>query len=283
MAKKGTFKVATCQFAVSGDPRRNGRQIKKQILQAKKRRADVVHFSESALSGYPGVDLKDWEGYDWDALREETADICQLAKEKKLWVILGSSHPLTGKHKPHNCIYAINPEGKIVDRYDKCFCTQNDLEFYSPGNHLAVFDINGVRCGMAICYDVRFPELYRGYKKKGVQCIFDSFHNARKKGPTIHSVIMHPTLQAHAATNYFWISVNNSSAYCQSWPGAFIQPNGVIVEKLKLNRAGIIVNTVDTTKKLYDASAPYRERSMSGTLHSGTLVKDKRSRDRTIF
>jgi len=281
MSPKGKLRIATCQFSVGANIRRNAVQIKKQIVQAKKQRADVVHFSECALSGYAGVDYQTWEGFDWDALVEETEAICKLAKEKKVWVILGSAHRLSGSNQPHNSLYAIGPDGQIADRYDKCFCTSGDLKHYSPGDHLVVLDINGVRCGLLICYDLRFPELYRAYKKQGVQCLFDSFYNARATGPKIHTVIMRPTLQAHAATNYFWISANNSSGYYQSWQSVFIQPDGVIAKFLSRNRAGVMVNLVDTTQSFYDASAPFRERSMKGILHSGTLVKDKRSKDRT--
>lgn len=274
------LRIATCQFAISGNIRRNARQIKRQIVQAKKQRAQVVHFPEAALSGYAGVDVPDWDGYDWGTLREETEAICALAGKSKVWVILGSAHPLTGRHKPHNCLYAINGAGQIVDRYDKCFCTSGDLKHYSPGDHLVTLDIHGVRCGLLICYDLRFPELYRAYKKLGVECLFDSFYNARATGPGIHTTIMRPTLQTHAATNYFWISANNASGYYQSWQSVFIQPDGVIARSLKRNQAGVMVNTVDTGLSLYDASKPYRDRAMKGILHSGTLVKDARSRDR---
>ena len=274
------LRIATCQFSVGANIRRNAKQIKKQIGQAKKMRVDVVHFSETALSGYAGTDYKTWDGFDWDMLIEETEAICDLAKQKKVWVILGSAHRLTGKHKPHNSLYAINLDGKIVDRYDKCFCTGGDLKYYSPGDHLVTLDIKGVKCGLLICYDVRFPELYRAYHKKGVECIFDSFYNARKSGPNIHTQIMRVSMQAHAATNYFWISGNNSSGYYQSWQSVFIRPDGVIAASLKRNQAGVMVNTVDTGAKLYDASSAFRERSIVGILHSGTLVKDKKSRNR---
>ena len=65
------LKVATCQFAIGGNVRRNATQIKKQITQAKKQRAQVVHFPEAALTGYAGVDVKTWDGFDWEALRED--------------------------------------------------------------------------------------------------------------------------------------------------------------------------------------------------------------------
>jgi len=281
MAKSGVIRVATCQFSVGGNIRRNAAQIRRQIQQAKKGRADVVHFPECALSGYPGVDLESLDELDWDILKEETLSICRLAREKKLWVILGTSHRLTGKHRPHNSLYIIGPQGRVIDRYDKRFCTGGDLNHYSPGNHFPVFRVNGVTCGALICYDLRFPELYRAYKKLGVQCIFQSFHNARTaKGPNIWTAIMRVTMQCRAATNYFWVSMNNSSAYYQSWPSTFIRPNGEIATSLKFHRAGVMVNVVDTHLELYDASGPYRDRAMKGILHSGQLVSDARSQDR---
>ncbi len=277
------LKIATCQFSVGSDIKRNSRQIQRQILSAKTQGADVVHFSECALSGYAGVAFTSWKNYDWDTLHDETKKICQLAKKTKLWIILGSNHPLTGSHLPHNSLYAINPKGEVVERYDKRFCTVDDLKYYTPGNHFPVIKIKGVLCGMLICYDLRFPELYRAYNKLGVRCIFDSFHNARHKGPTVHTTIMRPSLQAHASANYMWISAPNSSAYYQLWQSVFILPNGLIAKSLTRHKAGIMLNTVDLNEPHYDASGPFRKDAMRGKLYSGKLVRDKRSSDKTIY
>lgn len=280
MARRGVLPVATCQFATSANVRRNAAQICRQIEQAKDLGADVVHFPECALSGYGGAEIRSWDGYDWDALRGKALGICGLARQHKLWVVLGSSHRLSGTNLPHNSLYVIDDRGRIVDRYDKRFCTAGDLKFYSPGDHCCAFTVNGVKCGLVICYDVRFPELYRAYKKLGVQCMFHSFWNARAHGPNIHTIIMRPSLQTRAATNYMWISGNNSSAYYQSWPSVFVSPSGEIAASLKRHRAGVMVNEVNTNEQLYDASAPYRERAMKGVLHSGRSVSDPRSRNR---
>lgn len=101
--------VATCQFPVSADLRSNALYILKQMRVAKKRGAHIAHFCEGSLSGY--------------------------------WILLGSSHPLSGRRKPHNSVYIINNRGEIIDRYDKMFCSgdrlgkKGDLAHYSPGNY----------------------------------------------------------------------------------------------------------------------------------------------------
>ena len=170
-----TLRVATCQFSVEADIGHNRRWILKQIEEAAAQKADVAHFSECALSGYAGVDIPDIGALHWDRLTTAARDIQEAAKSHKLWVLLGSTHRLSEGHKPHNCVYVIDAQGKIADRYDKRFCTglnarrkpTMDLAHYSPGNRFVTFRVKGITCGVLICYDYRFPELYRHYRAHG--------------------------------------------------------------------------------------------------------------------
>ncbi|MBN1845069.1 MAG: carbon-nitrogen hydrolase family protein, partial [Sedimentisphaerales bacterium] len=244
-----TLKVATCQFPVSGSIRRNARRIQAFLGQAKRRRADIVHFSECALSGYAGEDIPSADRIDQPLLRAETTNIMHLARQYRLWIILGSTHPLTPPRKPHNSLYLIDPQGRIADRYDKRFGTPRDLHHYSPGDHFVVFTIKRIRCALLICFDLRFGELYRQLKRQNVQCLFQSFYNARQKGPSIHNVIMCQTMQCRAADNYFWISMANSCARYAPYPSCIIQPDGRIAARLRMHRPGMLVHTVDTAKK----------------------------------
>ena len=57
------LKIATCQFAVSRSIKRNSRIICEFLRKAKKAKADIVHFSECALSGYVGTDFPNFEGF----------------------------------------------------------------------------------------------------------------------------------------------------------------------------------------------------------------------------
>ena len=71
MAKR-TLKVATCQFAVGASIKRNARQIHRFLHKANQAGADIVHFSECALSGYVGTDFSSFDGFNWQLLKEET-------------------------------------------------------------------------------------------------------------------------------------------------------------------------------------------------------------------
>ncbi|UCH10116.1 MAG: carbon-nitrogen hydrolase family protein [Fidelibacterota bacterium] len=280
--KSGQLLLAACQFPISASIPTNADWIKQQMRAAQREGAHIVHFPECALSGYAGPDHESLDDIEWQALETQTEAVLALAAELGLWVVLGSTHRLSGEHRPHNCLYLISPEGRIVDRYDKRFCTTEDLEHYSPGDHLVVFEVNGVTCGLLICYDVRFPELYRAYKQRGVQVIFQSFYNARQKKGGIHPKIIPVTAQAHAGINYLYMSLTNSSAR-HSWPCHFITPDGLIARKLPLNKPGLLISRIDLEESYYDASGPYRSEAMNGKLHSGQTVQDTRSEDRQCY
>ncbi len=302
-------RVATCQFPVSARIEANLGYVTRQVHAAKRRGADVAHFPEAALPGYAGTDFETFAEFDWDALRQATAEVLRCAREAGIWVVLGSAHRLGDGHLPHNSLYVIDDAGQVVDRYDKRFCSgtpdgrSGDLAHYSPGDHASVWVINGVRCGALICYDYRFPELYREYQRQGVDLVFHSFHAggipaarvteigaaigpefARANQAATHTypgITMPAAMTAAAASNHVWISCPNSSAPQSLWPSFVVRADGITVGRLRRNVAGVLVTTVDTEQDLYDSTAAWRARAMTGVLHSGTLVSDPRSADRT--
>lgn len=294
--------VATCQFPTSSDINSNFNFVSMCMNKAKEQCADAAHFPEACLSGYAGSDVESYQGFNWKLLHECTYELMNIAGKLKLWLILGTIHKLTEPNKPHNSLYIINNEGKLIDRYDKRFCSTGDLAHYSPGDHFCLFEINGVQCGTLICYDYRFPELYREYKRKGVQLIFHSYHAAHvspeiikqieehiglkylvyNRGNTYPSITMPASMIAAAASSHLWISCPNSSAKESHWGSFFVRADGVITGQLDRNSTDILVSTVDTDEKIYDSTFLWRGNALSEILHSGELVNDERSlvRDR---
>jgi len=233
------FKVATCQFPVSGDIKSNAGYIKKFIKEAALNKADIVHFSEAGLTGYPPADIPSFENFDWEELRKETYDIITLAKEYSIWVILGTAHYISAKEKPLNSLYIISNEGKIVDRYDKSMLTEGDSSFYSAGNHLPVIELKGYKLGFLICYDSCYPEMYNVYRHKGVKIIFHSFYNAHHEEKTILDEIIPAEIRVRASDNIMWVIANNSSGHYSSWPACIARPDGSL-ESLERGVPGIL-------------------------------------------
>ncbi len=291
--------IATCQFPTSDDIEANRDHILRLMQEAADAGADIAHFPECCLSGYAGADLPSHEHTDWDLLAEALRAVRKRAAALGIWAIVGSAHRLTPPNKPHNSLYVIASDGQIVDRYDKRFCAgpadaaAGDLAHYSPGNHFGVFDLKGIRCGLLICHDYRYPELVRAYKRRGVQVLFHSFHAAGipgerwremeeqvgaslrgyNTGSTLPAITMPATMIARAASSHVWISAPNSSAERSCWGSFFVRADGVITGQLDRHATGVLVSHVDTGETLYDSTKAWRQRAIEGELHSGVLVE----------
>ena len=142
----------------------------------------------------------------------------------------------------------------------------------------SIFEINGIRCGTLICYDVRFFELYREYVKRGVKLIFHCFNQAGTKDPGggLLRVITVPTIQALAAANHVFVVAPNSSTRNQEWPGIVVTPDGRIAGRNRLNSAGMILNTVDlkvteTAPEIKGATATNQYKP--ATMETGLIIQ----------
>ncbi len=236
------LRVATCQFPVSGKPAENGEYIRNFMRQAAEGGAHLLHTSEACLSGYAGTDFSSFTNYDWQALRQETQTLRDLARALKLWLVLGSAHFLDDKTKPTNGLYLIDPEGRIADRYDKCFCTGGDQRHYSAGTRLVTRDIRGVRIGLAICYDICWPQIYIGYREKGVTVMIHSFHNARSKGKNCLDTLNVHQVPTRCADNRFWAVCNNSAQPYSHWGSFIARPDATIPKQLPINQPGLLIH-----------------------------------------
>ena len=205
--------IALAQIPVSADVPRNLRHIKAMMRKAKAAGAEVVQFTEGALSGYGRKVLtpfEQWRAEEWAALRAASDEVARLAGELELWVLVGSVHPLEDERRPHNCLYLIGPGGKVRTRYDKRFCSHNELAgWYTPGAEPILFEIKGVRFGCAICIEVRFPEVFDEYRRLGAHCVLVSSFTAGRddQEDAKQDDIFAVTAQAHAANNNYWVSL----------------------------------------------------------------------------
>jgi predicted amidohydrolase len=237
-----TLRVASCQFPVTADIRRNAAYIRRYMKQAAAMSAHILHTSETCLSGYANKDFASFDGFDWDTLRRDTTRLREWAAELGLWLVLGSAHYLDEQTRPTNCLYLINPWGEIVDRYDKCMCTTGDQKAYSAGNRLVTVNLNGVQTGLAICYDICYPQIYVAYRDLGVKLMLHSFYNAGDAGPNCLDVLNVRQVPTRCADNVMWAVCNNSSRRHAHWASFVARPDATIAQQLKVNQAGMLIH-----------------------------------------
>lgn len=94
----------------------------------------------------------------------------ELSAELNIWLHIGSHAISLGEEKVANRAFLFNPKGRLVTTYDKIHMFDVDLDngeswreskVYQPGARSCVVDLGDATLGMSICYDIRFPHLYR--------------------------------------------------------------------------------------------------------------------------
>jgi predicted amidohydrolase len=264
------IRISVCQHSLSDSIEENYRIIKSQLAGSANLDADIVHFPECNLTGYAGVEFLEYPGNNNSIVEEYLGLIMDMAKELSLWVIIGSYWYREGLTLPYNSLFVINPSGKIECRYDKRLLTAgdsgDDIDYFSPGGEPVTFFINGIKCGLLICHEWRYPELYREYKSLGAELIFQSWYDARvdpeeyRISGSGHGSLIIGSVRSNAANNYLWISGSNASNRESSIGSFLIQPDGSVQSKLPRNKRGLLIAELNTLRRFIDPSRHNRER-----------------------
>ncbi|MET0274784.1 MAG: carbon-nitrogen hydrolase family protein [Phenylobacterium sp.] len=118
----------------------------------------------------------------------------EAARELAVWVLVGSALVKREDGKAANRCALISPDGAIVATYDKLHMFDVDLptgesaresETYEPGDRAVVAEAGEAKLGLTICYDMRFPALYRALALAGAEVI------------TVPAAFTRPTGEAH--------------------------------------------------------------------------------------
>ncbi len=239
--------VASVGFEISGDIERNWLAVEHWTNLAADQGAELVHFPETALTGYSRVHVKRMDDIDRDLLSACNDKISALAAARGVWIAYGTTHFETDGEMPFNSLTLIGPDGAQVSRYDKIFLTDADREAYSPGNHLSVARIKNFTVGLTICFDMRFPELFRRLAKVGVSLVLLSGYQCG--GPRAENMrsVAPSTLITRASENGIYLSASNT---CESpaWHESMvIRFNGDLLASAPCHAPGMALTTLDAT------------------------------------
>ncbi|MCB1440200.1 MAG: carbon-nitrogen hydrolase family protein [Nitratireductor sp.] len=183
------------------------------------------------------------------------AAAASLARELGIWLHLGSTAIKLGERKAANRGALFSPRGQRVATYDKIHMFDVDLDGgesyresnrYEPGGQSVVVDTGAFKLGMAVCYDVRFPRIFRKQAQCGAQIL------------TLPAAFTRPTGKAHWKTLLTARAIENGAFVIAAAQGGehedgratwghsiIIGPWGEIVGELEHDEPGILVRDID--------------------------------------
>lgn len=154
-----------------GELERNYRHGISLIEQAMEDKPDVIVLPETWTTGFfPKRNPEAMCDHDGKRLQEE---IGSLAARYNVNIVAGSVANIRDG-KVYNSAYVFDRTGTCIASYDKThlFTPSREETFCTPGDHLCRFTLDGVSCGLIICYDIRFPELTRSLAVPGMDMLF---------------------------------------------------------------------------------------------------------------
>lgn len=149
--------------------------------------------------------------------------------------IIGGSFITKQGQKLFNTCPVINRNGELVGTYNKChlYNYYGDIEgeIITPGENPVIVTLDGLRTGLSICYDIRFPELYRSYALKGVDLMVNAAAWGIKK-------------------EIPWVSMTRSRAVENQCYFVALTQSGAISNGFNLGKSAIIDYKGDTLAKI---------------------------------
>lgn len=168
--KQNKFKVMAIQMSsVIGDKEKNIQKVKYLIDKNIKEETDIIVLPEVWTVGWAcnyfqksAEDVKTGEAMQF---------LSSIAKSYNVNII-GGSLILKRNAKLYNACPVFDKNGNLIAEYDKChlfsYYGDNEGEYITNGKNPVIVNLGGIRVGLSICYDIRFPELYRAYAVNGV-------------------------------------------------------------------------------------------------------------------
>ena len=173
--------IASIQMTSNTNFKANLKKALSLILDAAKAGANLVVLPEYfAIMGFKETDK--FEHVEDHGKGEMQDAISNSAIENNVWIVAGT-HPITSnsENQPFGRCYVFQPDGKINCWYDKIHLFDVEVEdktksyleskYSKPGNKPVSFETPWGRIGLAVCYDLRFPELYSQLLSMGAEIL----------------------------------------------------------------------------------------------------------------
>jgi nitrilase len=213
------------------------------------------------------------------------AFLSRMAKKHRIWLI-GGSVPLEASalNKVRNSCLVYDERGKLVARYDKIHLFGLDLgneryqesKLIEPGDTIVVINSPFGRIGLSICYDLRFPELYRAMPDVDIIVVPSAFT------ATTGRAHFETLIRARAIENLAYVVAPAQGGYHLSGrethgDSMIVDPWGVVLDRLPRGSGVVIANINSAYQASLRKSLPALQHRFIGTPQIDVLEAERRA------
>ena len=227
------MKVALCQFQIEYEAKaHNLQRAERMVASASAENAHIIFFPEMSFTGF---------SMNVSVTGESNGETIKVIQEyaRKYKIAVGFGWVRRNGEKGENCYTVLDASGTILANYVKIhpFTYSGENQYYTAGSKTAVFTFSGHTFGLFICYDLRFPEIFRTVAADvDVMVVAANWPEKRVEH-------WNKLLEARALENQCWVlgvnCVENQGKLLYNGSSRAINPEGETVECL-LDREGII-------------------------------------------
>jgi|TARA_B110000240_G_C13510131_1_gene458844 predicted amidohydrolase len=249
------FKVACIQIASGPNLEANLLEVSKYIEKSKNLGANIIVLPENFAmiseddSMYLGIKEELGSGRLQDYISNE-------ARKHNIWIIAGTI-PIASKKvdKVYSCCIVFDNNGDLVSSYNKVHLFDVNIvetnekykesDYFLSGDSIVYVDTPYCRIGLAICYDLRFPELFRKLSNENIDlvCMPAAFTSFTGKAHWEHLI------KARAIENLVYFATSAQGGYHVGGRETYghsmiVNPWGETLDIIK-NKSGVIISTID--------------------------------------
>lgn len=247
------LKFALCQTKVFLDKQLSIKNVMEKLQEAADNGAQIAALPEMFICPYGNEYFRDYSETENNS--ETLALIKNISIKNAIYVIAGSIPEREGD-KVFNTSYVISPDGKIIAKHRKLHMFDVNIEngtsfqesaTLTRGEAVTVFDTEYGKMGLCICYDLRFPELFRKMVLLGAKAIFIPAAFSSVTGPKHWELL----LRARAVDNQCYVagvspSVDSQGGFRPYGNSVMINPWGETIAKLS-EQESIAYGEIDFT------------------------------------
>jgi omega-amidase len=247
------MRIAQVQMRVTDNKTENLTAALNHCQSLKQEAIDIICLPEMFNCPYDTTQFPNYaetdNGETWQFLSD-------LARDNH-WYVVGGSIPEISDGRYYNTSYTFNRAGEQIGKHRKMHLFDIDVvggqrfmesDILSAGNELTIIDTEFGKIGIAICYDIRFPELMRLMVLDGAEFIFIPAAFNMTTGPAHWEILFRTRAMDNQVFIFGTAPSRNMAANYHSYGHSIVTtPWGDVLDQLGFDE-GVLINTIDTNK-----------------------------------